>query len=306
MSTENNEAVADADEVCASCGKAEVDDVKLQKCDDCDLVKYCNDDCQENHRPQHKKACKKRLAELRDIKLLAPPEISHLGECPICCLPLPLESHKSMLMSCCSKMICSGCIHASEAAGLVHRCLFCRDPVAETQEDNRKKNMKRVKKNDPVAIFKMGNHCYHDEDYEGAFKYWTKATELGDVNAQFSLGQMYDRGEGVEKDEKKCIYHMEEAAIGGHFVARHNIGCAEAVKGKFERAKRHWIIAANLGWNDSLQALRMIYADGHASKEEYLGALRGYQAALDAAKSPERDEAEKKYMLESILQTLQS
>jgi hypothetical protein len=54
MSTENNEAVADADEVCASCAKPEVDDVKLKKCDDCDLVKYCSDDCQENHREQHK------------------------------------------------------------------------------------------------------------------------------------------------------------------------------------------------------------------------------------------------------------
>ena len=75
-------------------------------------------------------------------------------------------------------------------------------------------------------------------------------------------------------------------------MARHNLGCEEAVKGKFERAKRHWIIAANLGWNDSLKALRMIYADGHASKEEYLGALRGYQAAVDATKSSDRETAE--------------
>ena len=48
------------EEVRASCGKAEVDDVKLKKCA-CNLVKYCNLDCQKNHRPHHKKALQKEI-----------------------------------------------------------------------------------------------------------------------------------------------------------------------------------------------------------------------------------------------------
>ncbi len=86
-------AVESADEVCACCGKAEVDDTKLKKCA-CLLVRYCSVDCQKNHRPQHKKACRKRLAEKRDDLLLTQPEESDLGECPICCLPLPLDDSK--------------------------------------------------------------------------------------------------------------------------------------------------------------------------------------------------------------------
>ena len=54
--SDDNEA---ADEVCASCGKAAVDDVKLKKCA-CNLVKYCSVACQKDHRPQHKKICKKK------------------------------------------------------------------------------------------------------------------------------------------------------------------------------------------------------------------------------------------------------
>src|SRR6056300_569681 len=88
---------------CASCGKAEVDDVKLKKCA-CNLVKYCSVDCQKNNRPQHKKACKKRMAELHDDRLFTQPDESHLGECPICFLPLPLDSQT--VMPCCSKYIC--------------------------------------------------------------------------------------------------------------------------------------------------------------------------------------------------------
>ena len=52
MSIEAKEEVVAADTCwcCASCGLAAVDDVKLKDCDGgCDIVKYCNDDCQENH-----------------------------------------------------------------------------------------------------------------------------------------------------------------------------------------------------------------------------------------------------------------
>ncbi len=52
--------------LCASCGVAEVDDVKLKPCDGCDLVRYCSDACQEDHRSEHAGKCKERAAELRD------------------------------------------------------------------------------------------------------------------------------------------------------------------------------------------------------------------------------------------------
>jgi hypothetical protein len=38
--------------------------------------------------------------------------------------------------------------------------------------------------------------------------------------------------------------------------------------------------------------LKKLYSDGHASKEDYAGALRAYQAAVDATKSAEREKGE--------------
>ena len=61
---------------CASCGIAEIDDIKLKDCDGCDLVKYCSDKCKEDHRPQHEEACTDRAAELRDELLFKQPESS--------------------------------------------------------------------------------------------------------------------------------------------------------------------------------------------------------------------------------------
>eukprot|EP00986_Skeletonema_menzelii_P005632 scaffold2088_cov77-Skeletonema_menzelii.AAC.1 len=68
---------------CASCGAAGGDDIKLKKCTACYLVQYCSVKCQRDHRPKHKKACKKRMAELRDEILFKQPESNHLGDCPI-------------------------------------------------------------------------------------------------------------------------------------------------------------------------------------------------------------------------------
>jgi TPR repeat protein len=152
--------------------------------------------------------------------------------------------------------------------------------------------MKRIKQNDPAAMCQMGEMRRNEGDYESALEYLTKAAELGDTRAHYGLLCLYWKGEGVGKDMKKAIYHTEEAAIGGHPVARHNLGCEEKSNGRFERAKKHFIIAANLGMHESLQQLRKLYAKGHASKEDYADALRAYQAAVVAAKSKEREEGE--------------
>jgi len=282
---------------CASCGIAGVDDVKLKDCDDgCGLVKYCSDKCQNNRREQHEEECIKRKAELRNRDLFEQPESSHLEECPICCLPLSLDETKSRLMTCCSKLICIGCHYANSKreyeTGLEHRCAFCREPLSKSQEEHDKNRMKRVKKNDPVAMRVMGEKRRLEGDYDGAVEYWTTAAELGDKEAHYALSVMYGNGLGVEKDVEKEVYHLEEAAIGGHPEARYNLGVLERNIGRFERAKKHFIIAANIGYNDSLKLLRKLYADGHASKDDYADALRAYQTVMNEAKSAEREEAE--------------
>jgi tetratricopeptide (TPR) repeat protein len=285
-----------ADEVCASCGKAEVDDVKLKICTACKLVKYCSVDCQKNHRPQHKRACKKRLAEIRDDRLFRHPEESDLGECPICCLPLPINVRKSRLSSCCCKWICIGCSYANKKReweqGLEHKCPYCREAVPNTEEEMDQNCMKRVKANDPVALCQMGKKRYHEGDYEGAFQYFTKATKFGDVDAHYQLSCLYDKGNGVEKDPKKELYHAEEAAIGGHPTARFNLANLEGRNGRHDRGLKHLIIATKQGHDEALEAVKKGFTEGLLSKEYFESALRGHQAAVDATKSTQRDTAE--------------
>lgn len=280
---------------CASCGIAGVDDIKLKDCDDCDLVKYCSGKCQEDHRPQHKQACEKRAAELRDEILFKQPEC-YLGNCPICYLPLPLDPKQLVSMSCCSKQICNGCEHANKIrefeGRLQEKCPFCRKAAPKTDEEVNEQRMKRIEANDPVAMCYMGTERYHEGDYKAAFEYYTKAAALGDVVTHYQLSIMYHReGKGFEKDEKWEQYHKEQAAIGGHPLARHNLGCVEMENGRVDRAVKHYIIATKLGLDLSLEAVRELYRDGFVSKEDFVAALRGYIAAIEATISPQREEA---------------
>ncbi len=303
MSTiESAEAGEDDAEVCANCGTAALDNVKLKKCA-CLLVRYCSTDCQKNHRSHHKKTCKKRLAEIRDKKLFTMPESSHKGDCPICCLPMPLDGSKTVIASCCSKKICLGCFHANvfreKEGGLECKCPFCREPIVRTMEATNQQYMKRAKANDPIALLHLGAKCYKERDFEGAFNYYTKAAALGDIDAHYQLSIMYDKGKGVQKDKKKEIYHLEEAAIGGHPEARHNLGIHEGRNGREDRANKHLIIAAKLGYDDALEMVKEDFMDGFVSKEDYAAALRGHQAAVDATKSEQRDAAYKYQQEES-------
>jgi TPR repeat protein len=284
---------------CASCGTAEIDDVKLKQCPDCDLVRYCSKKCQEDHRPEHKRECKERVAELRDEILFTQPKSTHLGDCPICFLPLPIDVDKSNFQACCSKTICLGCFYTNRERQVEQRlqetCPFCRHPVPASKEEFDRNKMKRVEKNDRVAIRELGTACSIEEDDESAFEYWTKAAELGDVDAQHFLSCSYLAGLGVEKDEKKQVYHAEEAAIAGHPLARHNLAVYEGNNGRIDRAVKHLIIGANLGHDDSIQALKQYYVHGFVSKDDFAAALRAHQAAVDATKSQQREEAAKAF-----------
>ena len=277
---------------CASCGKAEGDDIQLRTCTACKSARYCSVTCQRNHRPKHKKACKKRAAELRDEILFKQPESSYLGDCPICCLPLPLDEAKSAFNDCCSKIVCKGCIYANfkrtKEEGFEVTCPFCR---ASAEEDPQKLYMKRIQANDPSSLAHLGVTRFLEGNYAEALKYSSKAAELGYAQAHYHLSFMYQKGQGVEKDLKKALYHLEEAAIGGHPYARYNLGHFEEEKGRYERAAKHYIIGANLGDDDSMQQLKEVYKDELVSEEDFASVLRAHHAAVDAMKSQQRDEA---------------
>jgi TPR repeat protein len=57
------------------------------------------------------------------------------------------------------------------------------------------------------------------------------------------------------------------------------------------RAVKHFIIAAKQGHDDALERVKKGFRSELVSKEDFEAALRGHQAAVDATKSKQRDDA---------------
>ena len=139
---------------CVSCGTADVDNIKLKEYNLLD-----GSAASQKHTSQQERDSESRAAEIHDDILFRQPESSHLGECPICLLPLSLDTKHAMMQSCCSKLICIGCFYASIRYEVVkvkmikkRSCPFCRQPEPKSAAEIELYKMKRRKANDPVAI----------------------------------------------------------------------------------------------------------------------------------------------------------
>ena len=78
-------------------------------------------------------------------------------------------------------------------------------------------------------------------DYQTAKTIYEELASKGNVGAQYNLGVMYAKGEGVKQDYFKAKEWYEKAAAQGHAKAQYNIGVfyanGEGVKQDYFKAK---------------------------------------------------------------------
>jgi len=231
-------------------------------------------------------------------------------DCPICFLRMPSLYTGFKYKTCCGKVICGGCIYANAKIDINKQlCPFCRTPAPYSDREIIERNKKRVEMNDPLALFNLA--CKYDQGTCGcpqnsnkALELWHRAGELGSsAESYHNIGNCYlhgnadigntcyHNGDVVERDIKKAQHYWELAAILGHVGARYNVGLYESAIDNTDRALKHFMIAARGGLSDSLTNIKELFTEGHATKDDYAKALRGYQAYLDEVKSNQRDEA---------------
>jgi hypothetical protein len=293
---------ADTITLCANCGKGEESAGDLKSCTACKMVKYCNRDCQIAHRPQHKKECKKRAAELHDEALFKDPPSRE--DCPICFLPLPVDAAETLFKVCCGKTICIGCIHVMTVEDIkkgkkkeeIDICAFCRTLRPSSDEEYIERLAKLMDNGNAGAFYQLAGHYASGssgmpQNRAKANELWLKAGELGCAEAYSRLGYSYVNGMGVEADKKKAKHYWEFAAMKGDAQARHNLGVMEGKAGNLHRACKHMIIAAKAGNPPSLDNVKIRFRNEHVTKDEYESTLRAYHERQTEMKSEARDAA---------------
>ena len=284
--------------LCAACGKEGEED-NMNICNKCKTVHYCNVACKKKHKSKHNKKCDRRVAELHEEALFSEPPLRE--ECPICMLPLPLDTTQTEFKSCCGKIICSGCIYAMAMEDIKkgkkeleeHLCAFCRTPETSSDEERNRMLEKLAEKGNADAYNKLAVRYNHgtngmQQDWVKANELWLKAGELGCAEAYCKLGCSYTIGQGVAIDKKKAVYYLELAAMEGDVNARHFLGCMEGAAGNEHRAFKHIIIAARAGHEKALSKVKDGFQSGCVAKDEYASTLRLYQKSQTEMKSEAR------------------
>jgi len=82
--------------------------------------------------------------------------------------------------------------------------------------------------------------------------------------------------------------------MNGSITARNNLGCTEGKAGNMDRAMKHFILAARVGHERSLNNVKIGFRSGVVTKDVYASTLR-YQQIQDEMKSDERDKAAEVY-----------
>ena len=269
---ENKEAPT---KVCSACGEKSN---TLKKCNGCKCVWYCDKECQNKHRKEHKKECRpiKKILDQRGGKLDLGEEldIGPLGklppreECPICMRALPLHLGLQSYAFCCGKTICGACNFENQTKrAVVPTCPFCRTSLPTSDVEGLVQAHKRVELKDPSALHTMA--MYYDSGLRGlpvdrakCIDLLRESAGLGNPEALYQLGQTYFYGEmGLEENEEEAVKYWKKAAEGGCIRAWHQLGCAEQ-DGDYVASFHDWRLAASGGHRRSMEPLIAYFEDG--------------------------------------------
>src|SRR5262249_41659138 len=78
--------------------------------------------------------------------------------------------------------------------------------------------------NDARLSYQLGRAYYRAKNHQDAIDQFKKAAEQGYAPAQYSLGSIYTRGQGVAKDEAQAVAWFRKAAEQGHAQAQDSLG----------------------------------------------------------------------------------
>lgn len=72
--------------------------------------------------------------------------------------------------------------------------------------------------------FEAGQSAYRSGDYAAALHEWKPLAEQGDADAQYNLGFMYDKGQGVPQDYAEAVRWYQASAEQGDAPAQNSLG----------------------------------------------------------------------------------
>ena len=147
------------------------------------------------------------------------------------------------------------------------------------------------------ALLKIGNLAFSGRDFEKAFTLFENAAKKGNYTAQYNLGLMYEKGNGVKKDPVKAFEYYKKSGEQGYEPAQYVLGRlylkGDGTPQNFTAAIKWYRLAANQGDENAQMDLADLYANTKIRGLPFnpVGAHLYYNIVSAYSKSPLRDKA---------------
>ena len=132
----------------------------------------------------------------------------------------------------------------------------------------------------------ISNKCsssYENGDYMSALSEWTSFAKQGNAHAEFNLGQLFHRGQGVIQDHKTAAKWWRLAAEQGIAVAQNNLGVmyekGQGVPQNYKTALRWFTFAAEQEFAMAQNNMGVMYEKGLGVPEDHEAAAKWYRLA---------------------------
>lgn len=130
-----------------------------------------------------------------------------------------------------------------------------------------------------------GMAAHQRGDFAEALAIWTPLAEQGDRQAQFAIGEMYFRGQGVKRNLDEAFKWKRLSALQGFARAQNDLAtmylAGSGTPMDLSQVMRWFRAAADQGDVGGQSGLAMIYQNGFGVRRDYTEAAKWYRLAAD-------------------------
>ena len=143
----------------------------------------------------------------------------------------------------------------------------------------------QIKITEKIMTSLVHNTCENNKYDISCLTNIRQAAEQGDVNAQYSLGQIYRKGEGVSRDYAKAVKWYRKAAEQGYADAQFKLGVmyhnGKGVPQDDAEAVKWYRKAAEQGNSYAQRNIGVMYHNGKGVKQDTTEAVKWYRKAAE-------------------------
>ncbi len=131
--------------------------------------------------------------------------------------------------------------------------------------------------------FQLGQKAFQNGNIEKAINHWRPIASKGNSLAQYKLGVLYEKGNGVDQNSAESFYWWKLAASNGHARSQYHLGIlyyqGKGTEKNFDNAASWIKKSAENGDKFAHVTLGLFYLDGHGVNKNLINSYMWLEIA---------------------------